>query len=859
MRSKKVLSLALAILLLMTAFTALAVTPVCAAGKVTPKRAIAIVYDNSGSMYMYKNKAWCQALYAIEVFATMMNPGDKLMVYPMNPMGPEGETPIYNRNNPLVITDDSQKSIIHTLKSDLRNGNNNTPIEPIDSANAGLKKESADEKWLVLLTDGAVFYENGIAFGSSKQTRVALEERFKKYISDSNILYLGIGTGLDAPQISSSGAHIYAARTAASEKVPTVLTEMCNMIFGRDTLPKNHMSSSSIDFDIPLSKLYIFIQGDGIDNVKLMKDGKELKPSQTFTPTHSTAGGISDFKEENNFAIDTTLKGYIASYNDLEKGTYNYSYSGKASSTAFYYEVDADLVLTFRNESGEVITNADEVTPGDYALEYALVDKDGNVLKSDLLGKIDFELQYAINGKNKVESSKNSSGQMSVHIDENTEFALTSAEVNFLSGYRIQKTGGELGFLAIPFKGVKGAAKALELKLSGGANETDADLVSDVPPYTVTVKYDGKQLSGSELDSVQFTAEISGSGIKLDVKQTDSGYEIKLVPEDGLKVVPTGDYTIEVKALISSETVADSSDSASAKLRVKEVSDRLGLELSYSSTVYSTLDGKAPEIIANVKYNGQKLTAEQFEKLDFTAEADGLDLIVKPLPDKSAYYITLNTESDIEKGEYPISIKATGITGRDGEMLTATGEVGVRVQLLPQWLVMLLWLLLILLIILLIWLWLRTPVLPKVIDLAEGSIRVSIDGEEQRVLTATVDYPKSGKRRTVTIEASPGALSNVYISATLVPAKESYRYLPSSRRRALVVSDSIDASRNVNTISMGNVRFSRDDKNALQRRPAGTEDFEFPTARINFSGVKSIHGRNTDFSITGNIVFRDRR
>ena len=32
---------------------------------------IAIVFDNSGSMY--ENESWCQALYSIEVFATMVD------------------------------------------------------------------------------------------------------------------------------------------------------------------------------------------------------------------------------------------------------------------------------------------------------------------------------------------------------------------------------------------------------------------------------------------------------------------------------------------------------------------------------------------------------------------------------------------------------------------------------------------------------------------------------------------------------------------------------------------------------------------------------------------------------------------
>ena len=36
-------------------------------------RNIAIVFDNSGSMYVRGEKAWCRATYAMEVFASMLN------------------------------------------------------------------------------------------------------------------------------------------------------------------------------------------------------------------------------------------------------------------------------------------------------------------------------------------------------------------------------------------------------------------------------------------------------------------------------------------------------------------------------------------------------------------------------------------------------------------------------------------------------------------------------------------------------------------------------------------------------------------------------------------------------------------
>ena len=70
--------------------------------KNTVSRSIAIVFDNSGSMYMQGNKAWCRATYAIEVFASMMNDGDTLQVYPMYPVTSQGRD--YSSLNPVSVS-----------------------------------------------------------------------------------------------------------------------------------------------------------------------------------------------------------------------------------------------------------------------------------------------------------------------------------------------------------------------------------------------------------------------------------------------------------------------------------------------------------------------------------------------------------------------------------------------------------------------------------------------------------------------------------------------------------------------------------------------------------------------------------
>lgn len=77
----------------------------------TTKRAIYVVFDNSGSMYGDGNKAWSQATYAMEVFAAMMNyeSGDVMKVFPMHDITTDGNTGL-QQSHPWKFV---EKMILH--------------------------------------------------------------------------------------------------------------------------------------------------------------------------------------------------------------------------------------------------------------------------------------------------------------------------------------------------------------------------------------------------------------------------------------------------------------------------------------------------------------------------------------------------------------------------------------------------------------------------------------------------------------------------------------------------------------------------------------------------------------------------
>ena len=170
---KRCFSMILAIFLLATCLL-VEVPQARAAGKTNQSRAIAIVFDNSGSMYNSGCQAWCRATYAMEVFASMLNDGDTLQIHPMHPITVEGKT--YTMHDPYRITDAQMASTIREIYTPTADG---TPIESIDSAAKYLKEIQADKHYLVILTDGDIFSRNGAGMDKNN-TRKALDTRIQE-------------------------------------------------------------------------------------------------------------------------------------------------------------------------------------------------------------------------------------------------------------------------------------------------------------------------------------------------------------------------------------------------------------------------------------------------------------------------------------------------------------------------------------------------------------------------------------------------------------------------------------------------------------------------------------------------------
>ena len=548
---KKIISLFLAVILLFTCV--LVGTTTVYAAKTKSSRGIAIVFDNSGSMYDAGDQAWCRATYAMEVFASMLNSGDTLQIYPMHPITVGDKE--FTMQNPLQITDAAQASTIREILTKDAGG---TPIESIDCAVQGLQKLQTDKKYLVVLTDGGTFSKNGNGL-TKKRTKTELDKRIQAYASKTmTVMYLGIGSEACVPNTKESEYFIKKQAVNTTDVLST-LTDMCNLIFGRDTLPKNRISNKTMEFDISMKKLIVFVQGDNISDLKIKpKSGDSVGKLINSQQTKYSTKGAADYKS----VADTSLQGMITTYEDCAAGSYNIEYVGTATSVEVYYEPDADLEFVFTDSEGNNV-DLNSLYEGEYKVSFGMKDaKTGKLISSDLLGKPHYEGSYTINGEKTNFTHDGQSGEVPIVLKMNDTFE-ADLTVTYLSGYTISKNSTDFGW---PKGGVKVLAPPLgkfDAKLTVSQNYILIKELEQTPEFIVDLTIGGKKLTAEEFDAVTVTVDCGGIAHTVTPKKEDSQYLIKLEPTNGIS---EGSYRINVDAKYLDEAGRETQDTATAKV-----------------------------------------------------------------------------------------------------------------------------------------------------------------------------------------------------------------------------------------------------------------------------------------------------
>lgn len=764
--------------------------------KQNKSKAIGIVFDNSGSMYGTTNSSWCRATYAMEVFASMMNDEDVLQIYPMHDikLGKDGTT-TYSKTNPLVINGPSEADNIRQIYTP---STSTTPFDTVTLAYQGLLNTTADEKYLIIITDGNF----DSPMNSVSQVTNALDE----YSQHMNIMFLGIGN-VSIPTVTNPSKQYY-EKAADSAQVLSKLTAMCNRIFGRDTL---ELTNDTVDFDVSLGKLIVFVQGENVSDVQVNGGTKVSERDMKYSELGR--GNSSDL-------IDSSLQGMIVTYENLDAGSYDLSYSGQATSISVYYEPDVDLQIQLLDEGGNVVDFSDELYAGSYTLTYGMVDKNGVPTTSALLGSVDYDITYTIDGQDyHIQTAQGGSEQIDLAPGSTLD---GSFNVSYLGDYTIRKSSQSLGWpvggINITFRPVG----EVSLQVTGGMTSYDLTTFEKNAVYHVTVWCDGEQLTDDALDRATLEVALTGGNAKHKIVRAGDGYDVFLQYNGSATETQCGEQKLQFSAkYVNTEGREGQAAPVTKSFTLKDDSVGLEVELQFDQKYYviSKL-GQSSPVIVKLTSGGAPLTPAQFSSTVVDVKIEGMLYDIQPDAANSSYIITFLDNDKAEKGFYQVECQISGFD-TFGRPVTAQDSGRIELQQYSLWVRILFWVVLVLIVLAIIWTYLNTKILPKKITVGQANFVVN-----GKIIPGKVDvkFTGGGKRRGTLTISSPKYAADPAMKCgmRLDLVADSPRRVRSAQRRVKVVAIVPASKANTTKLQVGGTTMVKN--NAEQFVRMGTKD-----------------------------------
>ena len=239
---KKLSAVCMLIVMLINIFCSIQVSEAAVVSKKEKAYEIAVVFDNSGSMY--ENEAWCRAKYAMEIFASMLHyeNGDVLKIFPMWEVTTDGSTPdsggSYAGIEVRGSADIDKISNLYTTQA------GNTPFAPILEAKQALEASSASEKWLIVLTDGEFNLVQRDDTYKDMDSGELLDRLKQAASGDIKVQYLGFG---NASALKSDEDANFFAKKSSDTSLKDDLISICNNIFQRSVLPGKYIKGNKIN------------------------------------------------------------------------------------------------------------------------------------------------------------------------------------------------------------------------------------------------------------------------------------------------------------------------------------------------------------------------------------------------------------------------------------------------------------------------------------------------------------------------------------------------------------------------------------------------------------------------------------
>lgn len=831
---RKVFLCFLAVVLLLSAGLPAQAADTYAAAKPATTREIAIVFDNSGSMYIGGNTAWCRAIYAMEVFASMLNEGDTLRIYPMWDIEARGTT--YSRAYPLTVSGGGgDPSVIREIYTPIPQ---RTPIEAIDDAFYGLQGSGADEQWLIVLTDGTQFDQNNEDLAD---TVGELSSVLSEYNQSVNVMYLGIGEEAAIPAVSGSYKS-QVEKAGDSADVLSRLTTMGNNIFGRDEMPN---VGQAVSFDVSLSKLIVFIQGDNIGNVTLTDpQGQACAASSIYTPSYGTRGADNYWDQEGPFDTpDTSLSGTLVTYENLDAGSYSLDYSGNSLSVSAYYEPDVRVAVSLSDADGQPLSENSDLSPGTYYLSYSLVDKDGAATSSALLGSVDYEFDVNVSGSVQHISAREA-GSTALELSGGDSMTV-EGDVAYLSGYNVHITNEDVAGMADPFLIPE---RELYVTLTGGEASYPLSQLEQQAVYNVTLSNDDGPILGDALDRAEVTLDVPG--LDYTCSRNGDSFDVTLNYPNGNAVETVcQEYTVRASAVYTDEKGQEQSGlSEPLSFAIEDDTYGLSVEMDVQQREYilSRL-GNAKPILLTLTEDGQPLDDAALENvsLQFTVTdkkgnaEDWSDAFTAAIvPGKSQYQVQLNKGANVGTGKHTVTCTATTVDNI-GQEISGTDQGKVTIRRMPIWIPILIGLLLVGLLAFLVWKFFDMPVLPKEISASDASF--TLDGDKKPGHVSLTFTKQSARQGTIDIGTSNHPLyKGVNGAIALAVTAASPRRVNPTKRKITVTE--VTGGRRVTRVKLGGTSLNRG------------EDGKFTPAHSKNAAALAVTMQNNstcDFSISG--------
>lgn len=438
----------------------------------TPTRIINLVYDDSGSMIYSNGKVdrWCQAKYAMEVFAAMLGKKDTMNIYYMSEFEGKG-----SRSSTMTLKGSSgSKSNVEKIHNKVTSAGN-TPFASVQCAYKDLKTAKADEKWLVVLTDGE--FQGG---GNLKSYFSGIQDNIK-------VMFLSMGA--DAPseqEIAPKGkSNFFFATAASSSDILNQITGICTRIFNSN---KIRCKDGKISFDIPMSQLVVFAQGESVKIGKLSTDGdKKISSTSQVTVRYSEVASAPAGKYSDPI-VNTDLKGVVVTFDgDFDAGDYKLDISG-AKTVEVYYKPNVDIAAYLVDSTGNAVKSNKNLRAGDFTINFGFVKAGTNekVPESKLLGDISYSATITNNGVVKSSAVKSHD---KIHLDEGNlsiEVVAKFLEYNTVS-------------TSMKFAVYEDKALTFEEVAPTEFQLTDRGLKNS-PPIQIKVALEGKELTAEQWD-----------------------------------------------------------------------------------------------------------------------------------------------------------------------------------------------------------------------------------------------------------------------------------------------------------------------------------------------------------------------